>query len=443
VLQNLEVLNAGTNIFQENIDMALKYACPSCGSDIIVRFLKVGEKAFCKTCRARSPVPKTAIEVEDPGAVPKSDIPTDSANTGESFRLVFVPTTTGLPVNYGRSAWNPRGFKWMGLFFSFFPVLVMAAYNWQRLGYPQKKKPLLIIAAVTLTVWLAFVSMLIFTPHVFESDRPFSTLLCLLNFVVGQYLGMLQTPAYKEFLNTGGQRRGYIRPIFNSLFFGLCLIVVTVVLLIVGEEYHQSKLKRAFQAFGAGQYESDRDMLENLPDFRRDMLEDIPDSCKDRPEFWHDLGIAYLKLGELYSAAAAFQYGRALDSNDIDFKLMLTYICEKLGWHPENGDVVTWHETGTKKTQSTYRQGRLDGALTEYWSDGGTRRIVNYKDGIINGQFELWNRDQSKFAQGSVANGKLHGPIICWHPETGIPETTAVYDNGVLLRGADMQELLR
>ncbi len=45
--------------------MALKYDCPRCGNLIIVKFLKVGEMASCKTCHAESMVPESAINTEE------------------------------------------------------------------------------------------------------------------------------------------------------------------------------------------------------------------------------------------------------------------------------------------------------------------------------------------------------------------------------------------
>jgi membrane protease YdiL (CAAX protease family)/DNA-directed RNA polymerase subunit RPC12/RpoP len=42
--------------------MSLKFKCQNCGSDIIVRYLKVGETARCKACGTENVVPETAAE---------------------------------------------------------------------------------------------------------------------------------------------------------------------------------------------------------------------------------------------------------------------------------------------------------------------------------------------------------------------------------------------
>ena len=45
--------------------MSLKFNCQNCGSDIIVRYLKVGETARCKACAAENVVPETAAETTE------------------------------------------------------------------------------------------------------------------------------------------------------------------------------------------------------------------------------------------------------------------------------------------------------------------------------------------------------------------------------------------
>jgi hypothetical protein len=45
--------------------MALKYSCPQCGSPVIIRFLKIGDKAWCKTCGSESVIPDSATETEE------------------------------------------------------------------------------------------------------------------------------------------------------------------------------------------------------------------------------------------------------------------------------------------------------------------------------------------------------------------------------------------
>ena len=48
--------------------MALKFQCKNCGEDIVVRFLKVGEAAECKSCRTSNSVPESAESIDDEAA---------------------------------------------------------------------------------------------------------------------------------------------------------------------------------------------------------------------------------------------------------------------------------------------------------------------------------------------------------------------------------------
>ena len=45
--------------------MALKFQCKNCSEDVAVRFLKVGEIAECKNCRASNSVSESAESISD------------------------------------------------------------------------------------------------------------------------------------------------------------------------------------------------------------------------------------------------------------------------------------------------------------------------------------------------------------------------------------------
>ncbi len=45
--------------------MPLKFTCPHCGSDIVVKCLKIGESAFCRLCYEVLVVPQDASVVDD------------------------------------------------------------------------------------------------------------------------------------------------------------------------------------------------------------------------------------------------------------------------------------------------------------------------------------------------------------------------------------------
>jgi len=43
--------------------MALKFKCAKCGGDIVVKFLRAGEKAKCRKCGTENAVPSNAPEI--------------------------------------------------------------------------------------------------------------------------------------------------------------------------------------------------------------------------------------------------------------------------------------------------------------------------------------------------------------------------------------------
>ena len=82
--------------------MALKFRCKNCGEDMAVRFLKVGEIAECKNCRASNSVPDSAEEISDEAAermvkAPVSDSAEDISDAAISAEPVqSVPTAKAL-----------------------------------------------------------------------------------------------------------------------------------------------------------------------------------------------------------------------------------------------------------------------------------------------------------------------------------------------------------
>ena len=72
--------------------MSLRYDCPECGEEIVVRYLEVGELAQCPQCRAESAVPEDAEVL---------DAPSSRASPG--------PRSPNLPRRHHRSGRVPGG----------------------------------------------------------------------------------------------------------------------------------------------------------------------------------------------------------------------------------------------------------------------------------------------------------------------------------------------
>ena len=69
--------------------MGLKFLCKTCGEDIVVRFLKVGEAAKCKNCGASNPVPASAESIDDKTATAyqSQKMPAAEGTHGPPWRL--------------------------------------------------------------------------------------------------------------------------------------------------------------------------------------------------------------------------------------------------------------------------------------------------------------------------------------------------------------------
>ena len=78
--------------------MALKFQCKSCGKDIAVRFLKVGEAAECKSCGASNSVPESAENISDEAAENIIKIPVSESVGGISAEAIGDEPAQSVPI---------------------------------------------------------------------------------------------------------------------------------------------------------------------------------------------------------------------------------------------------------------------------------------------------------------------------------------------------------
>lgn len=388
--------------------MSLEYQCPRCSNRITQVSLGIGEKAVCKRCSFEHRVPKSAQEVNEVGAEP-------------------APQVSKLQSHLGKAVWNPMGFKWVAFFFTMYPAFLLAALNWERMGYPKKKRNLLWIAALTFPIFIFFV----FLPIDNGDTRIVTTLFGVLSWTLGVHLAFKQRPAYNEFRKAGGNKAGYGMPILFSGLFVVVIFAFATGSLYFYDEYQAKRFEEGMIALDNEQYELARATYRGLADY-----------YADDPALWYNLGISYLNLDQLDSAGMALRKGLSLDPTDLDFKWTLTYMHDDLDWYPENGEALTWYESGLPKSVSHYSLGALHGSRTYYWPNGNPRRLVTFRNGIPDGPLGVWFENGAKCVEGMAQNGFLHGPILRWNEASANPDTVAVYSAGVLTIGEDMQYLL-
>jgi hypothetical protein len=78
--------------------MALKFQCKSCGEDIAVRFLKVGEAAKCKSCKASNAVPESAEIIDDEVAKSMIKAPVSESVEDISVEAISAESVQSVPI---------------------------------------------------------------------------------------------------------------------------------------------------------------------------------------------------------------------------------------------------------------------------------------------------------------------------------------------------------
>ena len=78
--------------------MALKFQCKSCGKDIAVKFLKIGETAKCKNCGASNSVPESAEEISDEAAESIIKAPVSESVEDISAEAISDKPTQSVPM---------------------------------------------------------------------------------------------------------------------------------------------------------------------------------------------------------------------------------------------------------------------------------------------------------------------------------------------------------
>jgi len=192
--------------------MALKFPCQKCNSEIVTRYLRVGEVARCKRCGADNRVPDNAFVVTDspttapmraPETNPRTPIATTKAELIRSFK--------------GQRAWNPTGIFWLGMVFSVLPAGILWALNFEKLGQPSRKKS----SFVTVGLYSLLVLIMSVLPRVsLIITTPVNIAICWTYYTS-------QSTLFRDFLTQGGQKGSFRRPIAFSLV--VIILVLTCI----------------------------------------------------------------------------------------------------------------------------------------------------------------------------------------------------------------------
>ncbi len=73
----------------------------------------------------------------------------------------------------------------------------------------------------------------------------------------------------------------------------------------------------------------------------------------------------------------------------------------------KHGTWTTWHDTGTRWLQETYKNGVKDGVFIEWYKSGKKSFEGEYKNGLPNRKWTFWEVDGKKLFTKKYKNGKL------------------------------------
>ncbi len=120
------------------------------------------------------------------------------------------------------SAWSPKAIAFISAFFTFLPAGIMHAINYERLGYPEKKKRHLIMTLVGFPV---FLGAILFTAGYEEVTRGFFS---AIHVGIAGFFYKDQQVLFRRHLHRGG-KKAHLRVPLALSFFWLVIVIGTVV----------------------------------------------------------------------------------------------------------------------------------------------------------------------------------------------------------------------
>ena len=96
---------------------------------------------------------------------------------------------------------------------------------------------------------------------------------------------------------------------------------------------------------------------------------------------------------------------------------------------PENGQHAEYFESGEKKTETHYKNGKKQGLETTWYENGQKELEGHYKDGEFDGPYAAWHENGQKELEGQFKEGEQDGLWNWWH-ENGQKKREGHYKNG-------------
>jgi len=99
--------------------------------------------------------------------------------------------------------------------------------------------------------------------------------------------------------------------------------------------------------------------------------------------------------------------------------------------NPYSGKVVELYESGQKKNEGTFKNGKLHGLTTTWDSHGQKKSEVSFQNGVQSGPYRTWYDNGQQEKEGAYKDGKEDGKWVFWY-DNGQKQRECNYQDGVL-----------
>jgi MORN repeat variant len=362
--------------------MALAFNCTNCGERIIVKYVKVGEESKCYSCGTINSVPTEATKTDEIPEYEKEAIRIhENASDLEQISQEFA----------GKTAWNPRAIGWLGFFFTFFPAGIMLAFNWEKLGKPEKKRPTIFFTTLFFTIYLILLVWFLDVPV-------YVSLLLYLIMSIGFYRS--QRKLYKDFIRKGGKKESFKKPIW----IGIGSLVGVLILFGGIGAIEGLKLKKKYdqgiEYYNIGQFEKAKEIMSELAD----------DEIYEASALYALCCIA-LAEGEIDHSFLLLRNLTFIAPDDLNVKLLLTRMVENYNWYFD-GEVTLYYESGNIKEIRSYKNKEMNGKVVRYYEDGSLKGEFLYTDNLRKGPAKEYHKNGALSVEGNFADDFRTGKHI-------------------------------
>ena len=101
---------------------------------------------------------------------------------------------------------------------------------------------------------------------------------------------------------------------------------------------------------------------------------------------------------------------------------------------PYTGKSYKLHPNGQKRSKATFKDGKQEGLVVEWYENGQKAGEINWKDGKQEGLAVGWHANGQKAGESNFKDGKPDGLYVEWH-DNGQKKSECNFKNGKLISG--------